>query len=95
MVLLNNLDHDKKLASLELQNIAEKILACIDTVVTVKQDEKQLVISPQCTASIGIALFAPKLGEQKTLEKMLVLTDKAMYQAKKSGGNRIQNIAPD
>lgn len=92
VVLLNNLDSDDKLAAVELEHIAEKIRKGIDTPVTVERDSKQLIISPQCTASIGFALFAPEHDEQKSLEKMLILTDKAMYQAKKSGGNKIQTL---
>ncbi len=59
--------------------------------VTARVSDVDFVIKPQCTASIGATVFLLSTGEPKAaLEKILIQSDKAMYQAKKAGGNWIQ-----
>ena len=90
-VLISNLDVDKKRAITEVEMISEKIRSSIAMPVIAKRDHEELVINPQCTVSIGAALFLYTLGEPKAvLENILDLADKAMYQAKQAGGNQVQ-----
>ena len=86
--LLTNLSSDLKTATCAVAEIAEKIRRSIADPVTVEHDGTQFVIDPQCTISVGAILFLYAQGETKTiLENMIALSDKAMYQVKKAGGN--------
>jgi len=89
--LLNNLDVDINIATSEVEYIALKILNSIAMPISIEHDGQELIIQPQCTVSIGIALFLYETGEEKAfLENVLKSADKAMYQAKKAGGNQIK-----
>lgn len=91
VVILTDLDTDKEFANREAVMIAEKIRSSIAMPVTARVSDVDFVIKPQCTASIGATVFLLSTGEPKAaLEKILIQSDKAMYQAKKAGGNRIQ-----
>ncbi len=90
-VLLGNLDADIKVATSEVESIAIKIRDSIAMPVTIEHGGDELVIEPQCTVSIGVSLFLYSVREENTiLEKVLNLSDTAMYQAKREGGNRIK-----
>lgn len=89
--LLNNLDVDINIATSEVEYIALKILNSIAMPISIEHDGQELIIQPQCTVSIGATLFLYETGEEKAfLENVLKSADKAMYQAKKAGGNQIQ-----
>lgn len=91
VVLLNDLGSDRKEAAAKVESIAEKIRSSIAMPVTIEHGGQSLIIKPQCTVSAGATLFLCAIGELKTsMESMLALADKTMYQAKKAGGNRIQ-----
>jgi diguanylate cyclase (GGDEF)-like protein len=89
--LLNNLDVDINIATSEVEYIALKILNSIAMPISIEHDGQELIIHLQCTVSIGITLFLYETGDEKAfLENVLKSADKAMYQAKKAGGNQIQ-----
>ncbi len=89
-VILSNLSADNKLAVTQVMAIGEKIRSSIAMPVTIEKGGTAFTISPQCTASIGINIFLYTLGEPKIIfENMLALSDAAMYQVKKAGGNQV------
>lgn len=91
IILISNLSIDKQSATSTTQDITEKVRECIAMPVTITSDEETFVLDPQCTASIGATVFFDEFGDQSTaLDSILALSDKAMYQAKKAGGNQIQ-----
>lgn len=50
-----------------------------------------MAINLQCTVSIGITVFLFELGDRRAiLQKLATMSNMAMNQAKKAGGNRIQ-----
>ena len=88
--LLNNLDVDINIATLEVEYIALKILNSIAMPISIEHDGQELIIHLQCTVSIGITLFLYESGDEKAfLENVLLRSDRAMYQAKKAGGNKV------
>jgi diguanylate cyclase (GGDEF)-like protein len=88
--LLNNLDVDINIATLEVEYIALKILNSIAMPISIEHDGQELIIHLQCTVSIGITLFLYETGDEKAfLENVLLRSDRAMYQAKKAGGNQV------
>ncbi|MBU3621733.1 GGDEF domain-containing protein [Polynucleobacter sp. CS-Odin-A6] len=91
VVLLTQLNQDKKIANSEAALISEKIRSSVEIPVTTDHMGVKVVIQPQCTASIGVTLFLYVLGEPSAiLKKILNQADNGMYQAKKAGGNQIQ-----
>jgi diguanylate cyclase (GGDEF)-like protein len=90
VTLLNNLDVDINIAASEAEHIALKILNSIAMPISIEHDGQELIIQPQCTVSIGATLFLYETGEEKAfLENVLLRSDRAMYQAKKAGGNQV------
>jgi diguanylate cyclase (GGDEF)-like protein len=67
--------------------VAERIRKAVLTMVVPSNTEKPL---PQLTVSIGVASF-PEHG--KTLEEVLQASDKALYESKRAGRNRVTAAA--
>ena len=63
--------------------VAERIRKAVMTMVVPSNSEKPL---PQLTVSIGVAAF-PEHGQ--TLEEIIQVSDKALYESKRSGRNRV------
>jgi diguanylate cyclase (GGDEF)-like protein len=63
--------------------VAERIRKAVAAMVVPSNTEKPL---PQLTVSIGIAAF-PEHGE--TLEEIIQASDKALYESKRGGRNRV------
>lgn len=90
IVILSELDSDKKESAAQAGIVAEKIRLLLSRryPLTVKQAGKQdSVIEHECTASIGVVLFA---SHETNRDALLDWADKAMYQAKKSGRNTVR-----
>jgi diguanylate cyclase (GGDEF)-like protein len=63
--------------------VAERIRKAVMTMVVPSNTEKPL---PQLTVSVGVATF-PEHGE--TLEEVIQSADKALYESKRNGRNRV------
>lgn len=91
VILISNLNIDKLIATTTAQDITEKVRERIAMPFTINNDGQTFVIDPQCTASVGATVFFDEFGDQSTtLDHILDLSDKVMYQSKKAGGNQIQ-----
>jgi diguanylate cyclase (GGDEF)-like protein len=70
--------------------VAERIRKAVMTMVVPSNTEKPL---PQLTVSIGVVAF-PEHGQ--TLEEVIQASDKALYESKRSGRNRVTvAVAPE
>lgn len=85
VVLIERLATEKEQAETQAVDISEKIRRSL------KQPYRFDDLSLDCSASLGLLLFR---GNQSTYEKLLRLADEGMYQAKRSGGNRLHVIRP-
>lgn len=71
----------------EAVNIAEKLR---HTVETTQFPDNMTTYTARITASLGIATYDPSLlQEQPDMEKLISVADKALYQAKQEGRNRV------
>ncbi len=90
VVLVNELDSDKSVATTETNSIGEKIRFKISESYSLRikmgDAKADKVIEHSCTASIGIALFH---GHDETADEIIKRADTAMYQAKHQGRNFI------
>lgn len=89
VLILSELDTDKAVAISQARLVAEKILASLSVpyVLTVSRDVlPESTVEHHCTASIGVAMF---VNHECSEDDILKWADKAMYQAKESGRNRI------
>ncbi len=84
VIMLPNLDKDKKIASQKSIKMAERIRRAINKAYIINQ--KEYLISP----SVGISIF----GKDDSLDNLLKQADAATYQAKELGGNRIHFFNP-
>jgi diguanylate cyclase (GGDEF)-like protein len=90
VVVLCDLNADRKNAVAEVASIGEKIGRSIAMLTTVKNGKESVLVIPQCTASIGGALSLYSRGATEIVfDSLLALADAAMYQAKQAGGNRL------
>ena len=90
VVVLCDLNADRKNAVAEVASIGEKIGRSIAMPITVKNGEESVLVIPQCTASIGGALSLYSRGASEIVfDSLLALADAAMYQAKQAGGDRL------
>jgi diguanylate cyclase (GGDEF)-like protein len=90
IVLLGDLSDDKIRATDLASNVAEKIRAALSVpyLLTITDDKKQdAEVEHCCTASIGVMLF---VGQDSSQAVILNWADKAMYLAKKNGGNLVR-----
>ena len=86
-VVLTELDKDQAHSAQLAGGIAEKIRAALAEpyALRVYEGEWEESIRHLCTSSIGIAIFS---GDTANQDMILKAADKAMYQAKREGGNR-------
>lgn len=71
----------------EAVNIAEKLR---HTVETTQFPDNMTTYTARITASLGVATYDPSLlQEQPDMEKLISIADKALYQAKQEGRNRV------
>ncbi len=89
VVMLSDLHSDPVIARAQTQAVAEKIRALLAApyLLTIEHEgQPDVLVEHQCTASIGVALFAKPDVSQADILKW---ADAAMYQAKKAGGNTV------
>ena len=86
IVLLPALDGDEKEARRQAADIAEKIRRTLDEPFHLHPDPRTSPLEHRCPCSIGLTLFAP---DETNHSAILKRADTAMYDAKKSGRNRI------
>ena len=93
VVILGDLD-DKKAESESLaRSVAEKIrIALAEPYVLSLPDENgsNATVRHRCSSSIGVAMF---LGDGEAIEGILRNADEAMYQAKRTGKDRVCSVA--
>lgn len=85
VVLLVNLIGDRQAAVAEAAMVSEKIGA------TVEQAREPGELEHGCSASIGVSLFR---GHESSMEDLFKQADRAMYEAKQAGRNRVCFFAP-
>ncbi|MES2581126.1 MAG: diguanylate cyclase [Pseudomonadota bacterium] len=89
VVMLTDLHSDPVIARAQTQAVAEKIRALLAApyLLTITHaGQPDVLVQHQCTASIGVALFAKPGASQADILKW---ADAAMYQAKKVGGDTV------
>lgn len=89
IVALGELDSDEGVSKERVLHIAEKILHNVSQpyfLRIMQEDGTHQNIGHHCTASIGVTLFGQN---EKNKEHILQRADKAMYNAKNAGRNRI------
>lgn len=90
VVMLSELDTDKDASILQAGIIAEKIRAILaESYILVLSKDGQVItsVTHQCTASIGVQMFA---GHEACANEIIKQADMAMYQAKKDGRNLVR-----
>ncbi|PTR14776.1 PAS domain S-box-containing protein/diguanylate cyclase (GGDEF)-like protein [Nitrosospira sp. Nsp2] len=88
-VILSRLDMDRSESTRRASIVAEKIRAHLDKSYVLKfkrEDNEEITVTHQCTASIGVVLF---LNGQAGVDEIIKRADMAMYKAKRAGGNLI------
>ena len=92
IVALGDLGKDEESAKVEAMRVASKILFHVRAPYVLLLDEEgtDKVITHECTASIGVALFG---YDKQHKEHIFSEADKAMYQAKQKGRNRIEMVS--
>ena len=87
VVIVTELDVDRAKSIKLISGVAEKVRAALAEpyVLPFHHEGKADVVEHRCTSSIGVVLF---IGHTASQEDLLKSADKAMYQAKKEGGNR-------
>lgn len=89
VVVLSELDADKKKAAAEARRVAEKIALVMAEPYRLQYQAdgtSTLEVEHRCTASIGCVLF---VGRETSYDDVLKCADMAMYQAKKNGRSQI------
>ena len=89
IVALSDLSKDEETAKVEAMRVASKILFHVRAPYVLLLDEEgnDKVITYECTASIGVALFE---YDKQHKDRIFSEADKAMYQAKQKGRNCIE-----
>lgn len=90
IVLLSDVGRDVVTARENMQRVAQKVLEVISAPYTIDvhyESGYDEILTHHCTVSIGLTLFGDKDSEK---EKVLQRADRAMYQAKANGKNRIE-----
>lgn len=89
IVALGDLHEDEVYAQEEAMRVASKILLHVSApyIIVLDEEENEKVITHQCTASIGVALFG---YDKQDKQRIFSAADSAMYQAKKKGRNGIE-----
>jgi diguanylate cyclase (GGDEF)-like protein/PAS domain S-box-containing protein len=89
VMILNGLDTDKSRSVALANKIAEKVRAALEKpyfLLHQHDGTAEATVEHQCTSSIGMTVF---LDHEGTVEDILRLADKAMYQAKEDGRNAV------
>jgi diguanylate cyclase (GGDEF)-like protein len=89
VILLCELSADLDEATSQAHVIAEKIRTTLEhnyLLTYQQQSQPDIRLEHHCTSSIGVTLF---MNHDTSQDDILVCADVAMYQAKKSGRNRI------
>lgn len=89
VVVLSDLHSDPLIAKAQTQAVAEKVRALLAApylLTLTHEGQPDVLVEHQCSASIGVALFA---RPDVTQADILKWADAAMYQAKKAGGNTV------
>lgn len=89
IVALGDLHEDEAYAHEEAMKVASKILLHVSApyVIVLDEEGNEKVITHQCTASIGVALFG---YDKQDKQRIFSAADSAMYQAKQKGRNCIE-----
>jgi len=90
VVILTELDADEAISRAQALKVAEKIRASLSKPYFVKlgdAESSSMTVTHHCSASVGVTLFADQKTNQDDLMKR---ADKAMYQAKVAGRNRVR-----
>jgi len=90
VVMLIELDGDKAKSATQAALVAEKVRAALAEPYLIQihpEGKAETVIQHNCTSSIGVVLF---INHEDSEEEVIILADKAMYQAKEAGRNQIQ-----
>lgn len=90
VVLLSELvaDYDKSVAQANL--VAEKIRVLLSEIYTLNatlEGDAELLVEHHCSASIGVFVFQ---DSEQSADNIINNADKAMYQAKAAGKNKIR-----
>jgi diguanylate cyclase (GGDEF)-like protein/PAS domain S-box-containing protein len=90
VIVLAQLNTDSKISKQEAEMLAEKIRAELAKIYVLKirnkEEDAETIVEHHCTASIGVTLF---LDEKTYINDIMQHADDAMYQAKKTGRNRV------
>ena len=90
VVLLAELDADEQRSRTNAGTVAEKIRAALAEpylLIREQQSAAETTVEHRCTSSIGAVLF---IGNEASPEELLKRADRAMYQAKKDGRNKVR-----
>jgi len=90
VVVLGYLGTERDIALLQARHVAEKILLHVSkpfSIALEREGEEPLHVEHRCTASIGVTLFK---GDTSSIDKLFQEADRAMYEAKEKGRNRIE-----
>ena len=89
VMILKELDTDKKRSVALANEIAEKVRTALENpyfLVYQHNGKGKTTVEHKCTSSIGMVVF---LDHEGTVDDILRLADKAMYQAKEDGRNTV------
>lgn len=89
VVILSELDADKKESATQASIVAEKIRVTLSEPYVLKKDstgKSEPSVEHRCTSSIGLVIF----NHEASAEEILKRADMAMYQAKDAGRNVIR-----
>ncbi len=90
VVVLGYLGTQSDVALMQARHVAEKILLHVSkpfSILLEREGQEPLHVEHHCTASIGITLFK---GNMSSIDKLFQEADKAMYEAKEKGRNRVE-----
>jgi diguanylate cyclase (GGDEF)-like protein/PAS domain S-box-containing protein len=90
VVVLGYLGTQSDVALMQARHVAEKILLYVSKPFSIsleREGQEPLHVEHHCTASIGVTLFK---GNTSSIDKLFQEADKAMYEAKENGRNRIE-----
>jgi len=90
VVVLGYLGTQSDVALMQARHVAEKILLHVSkpfSILLEREGQEPLHVEHHCTASIGITLFK---GNMSSIDKLFQEADKAMYEAKAKGRNRVE-----